>query len=39
MSVLLDLNEDEIKEGISDIKQNYPKRLSFNDTLTIEIFY
>ena len=38
MSVLLDLNEDEIKEGISDIKQNYPKRLSFNDTLTIEIF-
>ena len=38
MSVLLDLNEDEIKEGISDIKQNYPKSLSFNDTLTIEIF-
>ena len=38
MTVLLDFNEEEIKEGIAFIKQNYPNRLSFNDTLTIETF-
>ena len=38
MTVLLDLSEEEIKEGIAFIKQNYSNHLSFNDTLTIETF-
>jgi hypothetical protein len=38
MTVLLDFNEEEIKEGIAFIKQNYPNRLSFQDTLTIDTF-
>ena len=38
MTVLLDFNEEEIKEGIAFIKQNYPIRLSFQDTLTIDTF-
>jgi 2-polyprenyl-3-methyl-5-hydroxy-6-metoxy-1,4-benzoquinol methylase len=38
MTVLLDFNEEEIKEGIAFIKQNYSNHLSFNDTLTIETF-
>ena len=38
MTVLLDFNEKEIKEGIAFIKQNYSNHLSFNDTLTIENF-
>ena len=38
MTVLLDFNEKEIKEGIAFIKQNYPNRLSFQDTLTIDTF-
>ena len=38
MTVLLDFHEEEIKEGIAFIKQNYPNRLSFKDTLTIETF-
>ncbi|MGA0943599.1 MAG: class I SAM-dependent methyltransferase [Alphaproteobacteria bacterium] len=38
MTVLLDFSEEEIKEGIAFIKQNYSNHLSFNDTLTIETF-
>ena len=38
MTVLLDFSEEEIKEGITFIKQNYSNHLSFNDTLTIETF-
>ena len=38
MTVLLDFSEEEIKEGIAFIKQNYSDHLSFNDTLTIETF-
>ena len=38
MTVLLDFSEEEIKEGIAFIKQNYSNNLSFNDTLTIETF-
>ena len=38
MTVLLDFNEEEIKEGIAFIKQNYPNSLSFQDTLTIDTF-
>src|SRR6056300_14983 len=38
MTVLLDFSEEEIKEGIAFIKQNYSNHLSFNVTLTIEIF-
>ena len=38
MTVLLDFNEEEIKEGIAFIKQNYPNRLIFQDTLTFDTF-
>ena len=38
MTVLLDFSEEEIKEGIAFIKQNYSNHLSFKDTLTIETF-
>ena len=38
ISVILDLNEEEIEQGIEFIKKNYPNQLSFKDTLTIEIF-
>src|SRR5210317_385609 len=38
MTVLLDFSEEEIKEGIAFIKQNYSNHLSCNDTLTIETF-
>ena len=38
ISVILDLNEEEIEQGIKFIKKNYPNQLSFKDTLTIEIF-
>ena len=38
MTVLLDLSEKEIKEGIDFIKKNYPNQLSFQDTLTIKVF-
>ena len=38
MTVLLDFSEEEIKEGIAFIKQNYSNHLGFNDTLTIETF-
>ena len=38
MTVLLDFNEEEIKEGIAFIKQNYPNRLIFQDILTFDTF-
>ena len=38
ISVILDLNEEEIEQGVEFIKKNYPYQLSFKDTLTIEIF-
>ena len=38
ISVILDLNEEEIEKGIEFIKKNYPNQLSFKDTLTIQVF-
>ena len=38
ISVILDLNEEEIEKGIKFIKKNYPNQLSFKDTLTIQVF-
>jgi len=38
MTVLLDLKEKEIEEGIDFIKNNYPNQLVFQDTLTIKVF-
>ena len=38
ISVILDLNEEEIEQGIEFINKNYPNQLSFKDTLTIEVF-
>ena len=38
MTVLLDLKEKEIQEGIDFIKRNYPNQLVFQDTLTIKVF-
>ena len=38
MTVLLDLKEKEIEEGIDFIKNNYPNQLFFQDTLTIKVF-
>ena len=38
MTVLLDFNEEEIKEGIAFIKQNYPNLLRFKDNLMIDTF-
>ena len=37
MTVLLDLSEKEIKEGIDFIKKNYPNQLVFQDILTINV--
>jgi cyclopropane fatty-acyl-phospholipid synthase-like methyltransferase len=39
ISVILDLNEEEIEKGIEFIKKNYPNQLSFKDTLTIQVFH
>jgi hypothetical protein len=38
ISVILDLNEEEIEKGIEFIKKHYPNQLSFKDTLTIQVF-
>jgi 2-polyprenyl-3-methyl-5-hydroxy-6-metoxy-1,4-benzoquinol methylase len=38
MTVLLDLKENEIEEGVDFIKNNYPNQLVFQDTLTIKVF-
>jgi cyclopropane fatty-acyl-phospholipid synthase-like methyltransferase len=38
ISVILDLNEEEIEKGIKFIKKHYPNQLSFKDTLTIQVF-
>ena len=38
MTILLDLNENEIEEGVNFIKNNYPNHLVFQDTLTIKVF-
>ena len=38
MTVLLDLKEKEIEEGIDFIKNNYPNQLVFQDTLMIKVF-
>ena len=38
MTVLLDLKEKEIEEGIEFIKNNYSNQLVFKDTLTIKVF-
>ena len=39
ISVILDLNEEEIEKGIEFIKKHYPNQLSFKDTLTIQVFH
>ena len=38
MTVLLDLRDSEIEEGVNFIKKNYSDQLTFKDTLTIEVF-